>query len=87
MTDDERGRRPSQPSAEVLANLPRTAVTIVGAPLIQGEIKLSDGTILNVMVVIPGVTRVDGIKQGNGSPVYELQSQVVMGVKHFERGQ
>ena len=86
MSDDDRSSGSSQMSAVEFTALPRKAVEVIGAPFIRGEIALADGTILNVMLVIPGVSRVEGLKDPLGNPVDELQSAVVMGVKHVEKG-
>ena len=66
--------------AEYLA-LPRRNVEIAGPPFIRGELALADGTVLNVMLVVPGVTVVEGQKDPMGNPLSEIQTAVVVGVK------
>ena len=65
--------------------LVKTPVDVTGSPVISGTLHLSDGTVLSVILVVPTVDRVEGIRDHSGKPMYVVQSQIIVGVKHFEK--
>ena len=74
-----------KPTAEEIENAPRAAVSIVGDPVLRGDITLSDGTTLHIILVTPSVGRLEGVTDAAGRPLYEVNSQVVTAVKEWKK--
>jgi len=75
MGDEDTKGRPSL--QQLIGSLPKTPVDVVEPAMVVGEVRLGDGTILKVRVIIQGALRVEGLRDEAGQPVYQVASLVI----------
>ena len=63
------------------SSLPRTEIDIVRSEEAAGMVWLADGTRLRVRVMVGRVVRVEGQRNPDGTPVYEVATQLVINAK------
>lgn len=58
-----------------------TPVGVKEPAQISGDITLEDGTVLGLRVIIVGASRIEGVKDAVGRPIYNLDSAQIVWVK------
>lgn len=84
MSDERKASKPPAPSlSDALAALPRAPVDVLEPSMVVGEVRLADGTLLAIRVIVHDVMRVEGLRDETGRPVYQVQSVVIPTVKKW----
>jgi len=83
--DDAKGPGPTSLSVTgALKAVTRTPVEVLEPAFIVGEVKLADGTVLKLRILVNTAYRLEGLTDEAGRPAYQLESLVIPSVVKWE---